>query len=302
MEESIKEKLKVDDKKLLHLLAKGNNRIVFSFKEEPKLSIGDIVDLGSVKGTVYKTSFDWKSMPQLYSVYVQILSKLELSEVEPKPFEYLYDIIIPRNEIIVISGMSGAGKDTLAQMLSERNDYGFVVSTTTRPPRPYESEGLPYYFVNEKTFFETKMIEQRSYPTLFDGKEVIYYYGVTESEISPYKKYAVVLDAHGTQEFISHFGDRVIPIFIDASEYKRKSRSIFRGGHDESEWNRREIADTNSFAKSLNTLYRNHVSSEDDDVERAYKECINIIESEIDNRKSKETLKMFKEEYECTWL
>ncbi len=61
--------------------------------------------------------------------------------------------------LIVISGPSGVGKDAVLQRLKERNvPMHFVVTATTRAPRPGEIEGVDYFFVTNDTFAE--MIEQ----------------------------------------------------------------------------------------------------------------------------------------------
>ncbi len=55
--------------------------------------------------------------------------------------------------LVVISGPSGAGKDSLVQRLKDRGlPFHFVVTTTSRPPRPNEVHGVDYYFVSEETF------------------------------------------------------------------------------------------------------------------------------------------------------
>lgn len=54
---------------------------------------------------------------------------------------------------VVVSGPSGAGKTTLCRRLVERrDDVRFSVSVTTRPPRPGETEGLDYRFVDRVAF------------------------------------------------------------------------------------------------------------------------------------------------------
>ena len=55
--------------------------------------------------------------------------------------------------LIVISGPSGVGKDTLLQRLRERDPlFHFVVTANTRPPRPGEAHGQDYFFVSHDEF------------------------------------------------------------------------------------------------------------------------------------------------------
>lgn len=62
--------------------------------------------------------------------------------------------------LIVISGPSGVGKDTIARaVIDERPDsFYFVVTATTRPPRPDEVHGVDYYFVSNDEF--ARMIDE----------------------------------------------------------------------------------------------------------------------------------------------
>ncbi len=60
--------------------------------------------------------------------------------------------------LIVISGPSGVGKDTVIQRMKERNlPFYFVVTATTRPPRSNEVHGRDYFFVSHEEF--ASMIE-----------------------------------------------------------------------------------------------------------------------------------------------
>ncbi|MGZ3608959.1 MAG: guanylate kinase [Ktedonobacteraceae bacterium] len=55
--------------------------------------------------------------------------------------------------LFVLSAPSGTGKDTVIHALKQQGLNFYVVpSITTRPPRPGESEGNPYHFVNLETF------------------------------------------------------------------------------------------------------------------------------------------------------
>lgn len=56
--------------------------------------------------------------------------------------------------IMVISGSSGVGKDTIARRLIERrpDNFYFVVTATTRKPRANETDGVDYFFVSLDEF------------------------------------------------------------------------------------------------------------------------------------------------------
>ena len=62
--------------------------------------------------------------------------------------------------LLVISGPSGVGKDTIARRLIDRQpeNFYFVVTATTRDPRPGEEHGVDYFFVSEEEF--ARMIDE----------------------------------------------------------------------------------------------------------------------------------------------
>ncbi len=64
----------------------------------------------------------------------------------------------PRPVLVVLSGPSGVGKDATLAMMQEREyPFYFVVTATTRPIRPTETNGVDYHFVSMGEFAE--MIE-----------------------------------------------------------------------------------------------------------------------------------------------
>ncbi len=73
--------------------------------------------------------------------------------------EFEFNLPHPEPLLIVISGPSGAGKDTVIQRMKERNlPIHFVVTAATRPPRPNEVHGKDYFFYSHDEFAE--MIER----------------------------------------------------------------------------------------------------------------------------------------------
>ena len=69
-----------------------------------------------------------------------------------------FKIIDPEPLLIVISGPSGVGKDSVLNRMKERGmPFHFVVTATTRPRRPSEVNGLDYFFVSSDEF--ARMIE-----------------------------------------------------------------------------------------------------------------------------------------------
>ena len=69
-----------------------------------------------------------------------------------------FNLYNPQPLLIVISGPSGVGKDTVLQRMKERElPFHFVVTATTRPKRENEVHGKDYLFVSKDEF--ARMIE-----------------------------------------------------------------------------------------------------------------------------------------------
>jgi guanylate kinase len=62
----------------------------------------------------------------------------------------------PGSQLVIISGPSGVGKDTIIAALHARDpddpDYHYVVTCTTRSPRPGEVDGVNYHFLTRDAF------------------------------------------------------------------------------------------------------------------------------------------------------
>lgn len=85
-----------------------------------------------------------------------------------------------QRNLIVVSGPSGAGKDTVVSRMMERHpEIEISVSATTRSPRPGEEDGVNYYYLTNEQFEQKinqgEMLEYVNYC----GK----YYGTPKSEV-----------------------------------------------------------------------------------------------------------------------
>ena len=64
-------------------------------------------------------------------------------------------MITPTGKLVIISAPSGTGKGTVInELLKQRPDFVFSVSSTTRKPRPGEVDGVAYHFITKKRFKE----------------------------------------------------------------------------------------------------------------------------------------------------
>ena len=73
-----------------------------------------------------------------------------------------------RSVMLIVSGPSGAGKDTVIDRLRQLEPaVGYCVTYTTRPPRAYETDGVHYCFTNRDVFkqmdLDGKFIETFEY-------------------------------------------------------------------------------------------------------------------------------------------
>ena len=82
--------------------------------------------------------------------------------------------------LAVISGPSGAGKDTVIAELKKKNsDWHFSVSATTRSPRPGERDGVDYIFLDAPTFQEMRERGELLECAEYSGR----WYGVPKGQV-----------------------------------------------------------------------------------------------------------------------
>ena len=159
-----------------------------------------------------------------------------------------------KNKTIVITGKSSSGKDSLQNHLVSNYDFINLVSYTTRPPRPNESNGYDYYFINKEDFINMNnkdlFVETREYKVNTEIGNDIWYYGLSKSEldITTILNKIVILDLKGMKELAEYVGrDNLFVVYLDCDSDTRIDRMTKRGGMTDEEISRRFKADELDF-------------------------------------------------------
>ena len=119
--------------------------------------------------------------------------------------------------LIVISGPSGIGKDTVVDGLKDRNlPFRFVITATSRPPRANEVNGLDYFFYTKEKFED--MVEEDEF--LEHAWVYSDYKGVPKSQVQEAlacgEDVVMRLDVQGAETVHELYPDAVL-IFLTAS-------------------------------------------------------------------------------------
>ena len=119
--------------------------------------------------------------------------------------------------MIIISGPSGVGKDSVLRTLKKRDlPLHHVVTANTRKPRPDEVEGVDYFFVSKEKFEEMIRMDE-----LIEFSEVYQdYKGIPKSEvrkaIETNKDIIFRLDVQGAEKIKTLYPQSIL-IFLTPS-------------------------------------------------------------------------------------
>lgn len=180
--------------------------------------------------------------------------------------------------LVILSGVAGAGKDTVKNELMKRiSNLTTIKSYTTRKPRDDKDDLNNYFFVNEEEFL--KLIDQGKlyeYSIHHDN-----YYGTSKEELdSKIKEGKIVIkdiDVNGTRDLIDIFKDKlkVIKIFLKVDKDELYKRLIERG---ETEEGAKLRLARQEYEESLLTMYDYVVNN--NDLEKTLKIIETIINEE----------------------
>lgn len=132
---------------------------------------------------------------------------------------------LARPRVIIISGPSGVGKDTvIEEMRRQHPDWAFSVTATTRPRRPGEIDGVHYIFMTRNEF-----LEQETQGFFLESAEVYgNLYGVPKyrvrDEIASGKNVVIKVDVQGAKSIREIIPDGIFIFLIAPSMGELTSR------------------------------------------------------------------------------
>lgn len=141
---------------------------------------------------------------------------------------------------IILSAPSGGGKTAIAkQLLAQRNDLGYSVSATTRPPRAGEVDGKDYYFLAPDDFRERVSRGEFAEWAEVHGRM----YGTLRSEVqrvlSGGKHVVMDIDVQGARQFARAYPETVTVFVLPPAVSVLVGRLIGRKSEDPASFRRR---------------------------------------------------------------
>jgi guanylate kinase len=137
--------------------------------------------------------------------------------------------------LIVLSGTAGSGKDSVIHRMQERDvPFEFVVTATSRPPRPGEINGRDYLFLSEKEF--RAMIrndELLEHAVVYNQHKGIPKQPVLKA-LESGKDVLLRVDVQGAAT-IHNLYPQAVMVFLSASSQEELSRRLYRRGGDPAE-------------------------------------------------------------------
>ncbi len=153
--------------------------------------------------------------------------------------------MINERKLVVVSGPSGCGKDTVVKhLMALRDDVLLSVSCTTREARPNEVDGTHYYFLSEREFMSRVERDRMLEYTNYAG----HYYGTPldelETKLVGGNTVILIIEVTGAHNVKKRFPQSLCVFIVPPSLEALEQRLRARGTESESEIKKRlEIAD-----------------------------------------------------------
>lgn len=178
---------------------------------------------------------------------------------------------------LILSSPSGAGKTTIArELLRRRNDLGYSVSCTTRPPRPAEIDGTDYFFLTPEAF-----LAARDKGEFAESAEVHrHLYGTLRREVDRVlasgRNVVMDIDVQGTRQLVEAYPKAVLVFILPPNAGVMLERLKARGTESVESLDRR----LRTAVAELKAVGMYHYVVVNDDLERAVDAVSKIVDVE----------------------
>lgn len=195
----------------------------------------------------------------------RLINKLASYKTPPQAVE-----LVRSTQIVLLVGITAAGKDTVIGELLKTGDYHYIVSHTTRPPRYnhgiLEQNGMEYHFIDfaeaermldNQEFIEAKLVHNSNI------------YGTSIAEIQTAKDKSEIavteVEVQGVAEYRA-ISDMVLPIFLlppSFATWQERLVKRYGGGADAGEIKQRLQTAKDELQDAINKDYFEFVVNED---------------------------------------
>lgn len=127
-------------------------------------------------------------------------------------------------KVLALFGESGAGKDTLKDILAGREHLNKIVNTTTRPIREGEINGVSYHFISPAEFAANILNGDFIEATDFND----WFYGTSIKELKEDIVNIGVFNIYGIECMLTDPRLEVLPVYVKTSDKLRLLRALER--------------------------------------------------------------------------
>ncbi len=185
--------------------------------------------------------------------------------------------------LVVISAPSGGGKTTIVNAVREEMQLEYSVSTTTRPPRKGEKDGIHYNFVSKKDFLRyiegDKFAEWAEVHGNLYGTEK----SLLEQKIRRGEAVLLDIDVQGASSIKARFPEAML-IFISPPSMKVLKDRLIKRGTESGDSLKARLARAECEMKK--SVFYDHVVV-NDNIEQAVEEVQGLIRNRIQIQEGK---------------
>ena len=191
-------------------------------------------------------------------------------------------------KLIVISGLSAAGKGTIAKELVNRfDDFVLSISATTREKRGNEVDGKDYFFVSKDEFNKMidngDLLEYAKYVNNFYGTPKEYVMGMLDRG----KNVILEIEMQGALQIKKIFNEAILVFFLPRDAKTQRERLVNRNRESKEQIEervRQAIVDAD-YAKHYDYVLVN------EDIDSSIEDIEEIVDGTYDKSKNVQNLK-----------